>query len=514
MPTYRLVEGGMHQRMLSATAEIVVFGGGYGNGKTAAACIRALTWAQEYPGSNGLIARSTYPKLNDTIRKEFMKWCPPEWIDRQPTRDFNTAILTNGTNVNFRYVQRRQQDDNGDGRSNLLSATYDWIIVDQIEDPEFSYNDFLDLVGRLRGTTPYVGDEVGKPLIGPQQMIVTLNPNRNWSYRKLVRPVHVFQRGIVDPDLIVRVGLDGRPVLDADGKVIPNIELIEGATHENVANVGEAYITRMMATYKNQSMRDRYIFGKWGALEGLVYPQFDDAIHLITQEDMREYLEQLKQAGIRVTWLHGYDHGIMSPACYLLAFADHEGNVFILDGFYEAETQITDHAKAMKLIWAKWGLLANTLPPIFADPSIFKRTQQATGPTVASLYAEEGIRMVRGANDIAGGISKVSLFLSPVPRHEHPVLGSAPAPHMYFCRELPFIENEITDYTFDKNANGDTAETPRDKNDHAMDTIKYILTNRIAPATRDQFASGRLPPELTQWQVIPEDEDSILPRNR
>jgi hypothetical protein len=34
--------------------------------------VKALQLAKDYPGSNGLIARSTFPKLNDTIRKEFL----------------------------------------------------------------------------------------------------------------------------------------------------------------------------------------------------------------------------------------------------------------------------------------------------------------------------------------------------------------------------------------------------------------------------------------------------------
>jgi hypothetical protein len=47
-------------------------GGGFGNGKTTAGVVKALELAKDYPGSNGLIARSTFPKLNDTIRKEFL----------------------------------------------------------------------------------------------------------------------------------------------------------------------------------------------------------------------------------------------------------------------------------------------------------------------------------------------------------------------------------------------------------------------------------------------------------
>ena len=93
--------------------KVQFIGGGFGNGKTAATCIKALKLCKDYPGCNGLIARSTYPKLNDTIRREFLQWCPTHWIKRMPSRDENTLLLKNGSTVNFRYVaqQGKQTED-------------------------------------------------------------------------------------------------------------------------------------------------------------------------------------------------------------------------------------------------------------------------------------------------------------------------------------------------------------------------------------------------------------------
>ena len=77
MPIFRLVEDSLQQRFLDSKAKIQLYGGGFANGKTSAACIKAIQLAKDYPGCNGLMARSTYPKLNDTLRAEFIKWCPP-----------------------------------------------------------------------------------------------------------------------------------------------------------------------------------------------------------------------------------------------------------------------------------------------------------------------------------------------------------------------------------------------------------------------------------------------------
>ena len=83
--------------------------------------------------------------------------------------------MKNGSTVNFRYVAQ-QGKQTEDSKSNLLSATYDWIIVDQMEDPEFSHKDFMDLMGRLRGNTEYSGDDPSMPRVGPRWFMATLNP--------------------------------------------------------------------------------------------------------------------------------------------------------------------------------------------------------------------------------------------------------------------------------------------------------------------------------------------------
>ena len=42
-----------------------------------------------------------------------------------------------------------------------LPHTMHWP-VDQLDDPEFTYKDFEDLIGRLRGTAPHLGDLILK----------------------------------------------------------------------------------------------------------------------------------------------------------------------------------------------------------------------------------------------------------------------------------------------------------------------------------------------------------------
>ena len=476
---YKIVENGMHDRFHQSMKKVQFIGGGFGNGKTAATCVKALKLCKDYPGCNGLIARSTYPKLNDTIRREFLQWCPTSWIKRMPSRDENTLLLKNGSTINFRYVAQ-QGKQTEDSKSNLLSATYDWIVVDQLEDPEFSHKDFMDLMGRLRGNTEYIGDDPNMPRVGPRWFMATLNPTRNWCYREIVKPLHDFmERGLVTPKLLCEVNADGQPLL-VDGKPIPLIELFEGTTYENVENVGEDYIRGMLSTYTG-SMRDRFVYGKWGALSGLIYPQFDESVHVLKHEDVKLYLKQMRMMGYQPSFIEGYDHGLSRHSCYGLFMVDDDANVILLDGFRIAEFPIAAAAKLIATTRAEYRIEDNELDAIYADPDVFRRkagNARTVGETVANMFAEEGIRMQRGNNDINAGISKNWQYLTPLPLHENPINGLHQAPHFYVSDACQWFIDEITEYYFQRDGSDETTDKPVDRNDHAMDMWKYAMSNR------------------------------------
>ncbi len=477
--TFRIFEGSLQQRFQRSRAKVQIFGGGFANGKTANSVIKALQLAKDYPGSNGLIARSTYPKLNDTIRKEFVKWCPPEWIKSFPMsqNSSNTATLTNGTQVNFRYVQQQGKSQADSGTSNLLSATYDWIVVDQFDDPEFRYKDFLDLVGRLRGSTPYIGDDPTMPRSGPRYLICTLNPTRNWFYRKIIKPLHAYQqRGVLLPEFAEM--LSALNVESPEGF----IELFEGATYENKDNLPEDYIKTLEALYTGQ-MRDRFLLGLWQAYEGLVYPQFDEEIHVVSHEKASSYHHEMKMYNYDVQYIEAFDHGIVVPSCYLFGYVDMDGNVVVLDGFYMPELSPEQIATLIKQTRAKYCGKDEIKSIPFADPSVFRRVSGQTktvGTSTAELIRDHGrgVAMQRANNDIINGILKVQTHLNLSDFHMNPFTGEYGAPHLYISDKCQFFIEEISDFYWTTDKDGDREDKPQDKDDHAMDALRYLLTRR------------------------------------
>ena len=504
MKQYKQIRGSLQDQFQQSRAKIQLFGGGFANGKTTAAVIKALKLAKDYPGSNGLIARSTYPKLNDTIRKEFLDWCPNSWIKRRALSVENLIELENGTVINFRYVQQHGKGSGEGSSSNLLSATYDWIVVDQIEDPEIAEKDFLDLLGRLRGNAIYDGDDPTMPRTGPRWMLVLCNPTRNWVYRKLVKPVIDYRIGLFNPDLLI----------DRETQE-PIIELFEGSTYTNKENLPEDYIQGLESAYKGQ-MRERYLMGGWGAFEGLVYPQYNQVVHLLPQEQIIDYFARQVREGLRPEVIEAYDHGIAVPACYGIGFSDSFGNAFLMGGFYEAElspekiaTRIKDLRKEVA---SEIGFDAS-FKPVLADPAIFRRgpgTGQTVGITVAGLLREYQVNCTRANNNIVSGLAKVQSYLEIDPRHPHPMTGELGSPRFFVSNTLDWWDREIVDYYWHKDTSGELQDKPNDRNDHAMDMTKYFFTNRPRVALFDRRVFNPKPP----WMRWGEMNDNSAPDKR
>ena len=483
-PEFLLKEGSLQDKFLQSTAKLQIYGGGFGNGKTTAAVIKAIQLADMYPGSTGLISRSTYPKLNDTIRKEFITWCPPEWVVSFSTgqNGDNICYLKNGSCIYFRYIAQ-QGTKTESSSSNLLSATFDWVIVDQVEDPEITHKDFLDLFGRLRGRARYAGENPAMPVTGPRWMMLTCNPTGNWVYTKLVRPLQQYlHTGVVVDDLICVRDVERKPVLNDKGEPQLLIELVEGSTYE-LRHVHEAeggdFISTLETMYSGQQ-RDRFLLGRWVAYEGLVYPQFDNAVHLLQEGNVRSLLDALIETNYVPNWIEAYDYGQAQPSCYTLAFVTPEKHVIICDGFYKKEFSLDEQIAAIKRIRNEWSFDPPEMHKIFADPSIFGRKtvgKRTLGKTIADMFKEDNIYMRRGNNDINNGVVKVGSYLNINTTLLHPIQRTAGSPRLFVNAKLDWWTDEVTGYFWQQSTSGERIDKPMDRNDHAMDNVKYLLSD-------------------------------------
>lgn len=498
MNNYKLKKGGVQHGFAESRVKIQVMGGGYGNGKTTALSLKALRLIADYPGSTGLLGRATFPKLRTTLQRVFFDWCPPDWIKKYPTKDENTCHFTNGSIVDFRYInQRGRQQADGQTSSNLLSATYDWVGIDQVEDPEITHKDILDLLGRLRGDTPYRPegyDDKTMPHTGPRWMMLTCNPTANWFFKEMINPLLVYKaRG---------VKLENLPVHPVTGE--PIIELFEGSTYTNADNLSPDYITTLEAMYHGQ-MRERFLMGGWAAFEGLVYPEFDISLHGITREDALAHLEDCRARHVEIRFIESYDFGIAQPTCYMLAFVDEWGRVIILDGFYRPNFSYTLHRPMIETIRARYEI-EKIDDPVNADPSIYKHRvidgHRDTGHVVADLLASDGLRTRPANNDIVSGVAKINAYLADKQDVPHLTIEDRKSsPLLYVVDDLTWFQDEIVNYYWKRDTQGRQIDEPQEHNDHAMDATKYLLAYLPAPSEIKPPAPKQPPPYMLWHEV-------------
>lgn len=473
---YNLREGSVQYGFNRSRHKIQVMGGGFGNGKTTALAIKALQLVSDYPGGVGLLGRATYPKLRGTLQRVFFDWCPPDWIERMPTKDENTCVFKNKSKVDFRYInQRGRQQADGQTTSNLLSASYDWAGIDQVEDPEITHKDILDILGRLRGDTPYrpTGpDDRSMPDTGPRWLMLTCNPTANWVFKELIHPFLVWKdRNIKMPNLAVD------PVT---GEVI--IDLWEGSTYTNKENLASDYINTLEAMYHGQ-MKERFLMGGWAAFEGLVHPGFDIRIHGLTRQEAMSYLTDCLIRHVRVKIVEGYDFGLSAPTVYMFGFVDDHGRVILLDGFHMPSLNYTEHKEMIDRVRAKYlstfmGL--RITDPINADPSIYRQQvvkhHGETGETIAHLLDLYGLEMRPASNEVVPGIAKINAYLAERIGLPHITQKERQAgPLLYVVDDLTWFQDEIANYYWRRDSSGRITDEPQEHNDHAMNTLKYML---------------------------------------
>ncbi|MDE2745068.1 MAG: phage terminase large subunit [Chloroflexota bacterium] len=217
------------------------YGGAMGGGKTRAIAELAIDAALAFPGNNVLVARHHLSDLSSTTMKEFFAHCPTELIDRRqqaPTQLVQLRLPEwpegQTSTVNFRHLS--------DWRG-LGSQQYGAVLIDEAGQVE--EDAALMLLTRLR-----------HPAQHQRWFVAASNPWPGW-----------FQRWFVQREL------PEDALRAAQGQVTFIPARIEDNPHlpENYAEVNHALMP--------PAWRERFIEGRFDALLGRVYPDFDPNMH-------------------------------------------------------------------------------------------------------------------------------------------------------------------------------------------------------------------------------------------
>lgn len=220
-------------------------------------------------------------------------------------------------------------------------------------------------------------------------------------------------------------------------------------------------IAALTATMDETTLQSRR-YGRFAARDGLVYPEFDEQIHVIEPFSIPpEWQESVS-----------IDPGLKNPLSAHWYAVDYDGNVYVIAEHYAAGQDVAYHAARILDISQKLGWKHDAKGRVSAliDSAAGCRTLAAS-KSVAELFYERGILAdTRVDKDVFAGIERVKLYLD----------RKNGLPDLYIFSGCVNMIREFKSYFWG------SGDSPVKRDDHAMDELRYFLMSRPKPAVRKE----------------------------
>jgi len=210
-------------------------------------------------------------------------------------------------------------------------------------------------------------------------------------------------------------------------------------------------IELLTGAFDQESVESRR-YGKFSNEGGLVYPEFDESIHVIDPFPVpKDWYDRIS-----------VDPGLHNPLSVHFYAVDYDGNVYVIAEHYECEKDIDYHAARIKDIADKldWPRDSKGRLRCIIDSAANQRTL-ASLKSVADLFYEKDILCDTGVDkDLWSGIAAVKDWFKARP------------PRICIFKNCVHMIREIKGYHW---GNGDA---PIKEDDHAMDELRYYLMTK------------------------------------
>ena len=210
-------------------------------------------------------------------------------------------------------------------------------------------------------------------------------------------------------------------------------------------------LTRTLSSEQLESRR----FGKFKANSGLVYPEFDEQIHVLKEPFAipKEWQDEIS-----------IDPGLNNPLSAHWYCVDYDGNVFVVAEHFEAGQDVFYHSKKIKEISERLGWKKDSLNRYHAliDSAANQKTLSST-KSVTELFLECGINVSPKVNkDMFSGIQRVKQYLK--------VNDNKAKLYIFPC--CTNLIRELKTYRWGE------GENPKKVDDHALDELRYYLMTK------------------------------------
>lgn len=375
-------------------------------GKTISALNKLHICACKYPGASIVIARKTLSSTYATVLQTFQNkildnnspcaafgGSKPEWFD-----------YTNGSRIWIAGL---------DKSSKILSAEHDIIYINQVEECEL--DDWETATTRATGRAgnmPYA------------QTLGDANPSYpgHWMYSR--ESIRIFY-----------------------SKHSENPALYDQQTGQ-ITEQGKRTIAILEAL--TGTRRKRLYEGKPAQAEGVIYEDWDEAIHLIYQDKV--------PPGI-VRYIAGQDWGYTHAGSLGVAGIDNDGRIYLVAQIHHTKKTID---------W--WTERAKELHKEFKLEAIACGPDQ---PAYIDLYKKAGLPAVSADNSVLPGINAIQQRLKPAEPRLFVVRDGLRYPDQELIdgRRPHKVEDEFPSYVWSDKS---TKEIPVKEEDDGLDMLRYL----------------------------------------
>lgn len=437
--------GGCAKAFTSRAPELLLSGPA-GTGKSRALLERLLVMALKYPGMRGLIVRKTLVSLGSTALVTWRQNVATQAIEAGLMRYYGGSAeeapqyrFTNGSRIMIGGM---------DKPSRIMSSEYDVVYVQ--EAIELDAADWEAITTRLRnGVIPY------------QMVMADTNPDV---------PTHWLKNrcDLGTTTLIESRHEDNPTLMDADGTLTP---------------FGKSYISKLdnLTGVRKQRLRG----GLWVAAEGMIYEDYDPAVHLVNRfrvpKDWTRY------------W--AIDFGFTNPFCWQDWVVDPDGVAYLTAEIYLTR-QTNDQHAAMILKHVTDGRDKGRKGEwLEMKPQAIICDHDAEGRAV--LARELGMSTVPAHKAVTEGIQAVQLRLRPKGNGKRGIYLMRdsrihPAdPELLDAKKPTCTAEEIPGYIWDQGAGKAPKEQPVKVDDHGCDALRYFVAGLSQGRPRVRVMSSR-----------------------
>ena len=412
----------------SCRVKYICFGGARGGGKSWCTQRKSVGGCLRYPGLRVLIVRRRYEDLENSVIEPICKLVDKDVAVFHASK--RVLEFCNGSYIRFGNMESYDSAVAG----KYQGQEYDWIFLE--EATQFTEQEFRGLAACCRGASKF-----------PKRVYMTANPGgvgHNW-----------VKRLFIERDFLPMENPEDYRFIKAT--VEDNVDLLEGSPD---------YVNALELL--PEDIRRAHRYGDWDALSGGYFPEFSRRTHVVADFPVPKGWTKYR----------AFDYGLDLFACLWIA-VDYNGRYYVYREFAESGLIVSQAARAALAVTTDKEKISYTIAP----PDMWS-TQKDTGKTMAQVFLENGLDLVRANNSRVQGWMALKELMKPM---------ADGRPGLLVFESCRGLIDDLMAIQHDEKNPSDCAKHPHEVT-HRPDALRYFAQLRT------------LKPEL------PAQEEEDLPR--